>query len=61
MSRPLSSFQLPLVRFYFALDSQLTQRFKYEPNNALEGIRLLVTPAAFAAVAPSNRLPQLGR
>jgi hypothetical protein len=31
------------------------------PNNALEGRRLLVTPAACAAVAPSNRLPQLGR
>jgi hypothetical protein len=31
------------------------------PNNALEGRRLLVTPAAYAAVAPSNRLPQLGR
>jgi hypothetical protein len=31
------------------------------PNNALEGRRLLVTPAAYAAVAPSNRLPQLER
>jgi hypothetical protein len=31
------------------------------PNKALEGRRLLVTPAAYAAVAPSNRLPQLGR
>ena len=27
-----------------------------EPNKALEGRRLLVTPAAYAAVAPSNRL-----
>jgi hypothetical protein len=31
------------------------------PNNSLEGRRLLVTPAAYATVAPGNRLPQLGR
>ncbi len=34
---------------------------KTEPNNALEGTRLLVTDRAFARSAPSNRVPQLGR
>ena len=34
---------------------------KTEPNKALEPMRLLVTPAAFAAAAPSNRMAQLER
>jgi signal peptidase I len=34
---------------------------KNEPNQTLERSRLLVTPTAFAAGAPSNRLAQLAR
>ncbi len=34
---------------------------KIEPNEALEGTRLLVTDRACARSAPSNRVPQLER
>jgi hypothetical protein len=32
-----------------------------EPNEAMEGMRLLVTASAFALPAPSNRIPHLER
>ena len=41
--------------------SNTNSEMKTEPNKALELSRLLVTPAAFAAAAPSNRLAQLAR
>jgi hypothetical protein len=31
-----------------------------EPNNALEGMRMLVMPAVSVAVAPNSRIFQLG-
>jgi hypothetical protein len=53
-------FCIPIFGSTFAYRAFVMNK-ENEPNKALEGRRLLVTPAAYAAVAPSNRLPQLGR